>query len=240
MIVAASVVVAGHQAARAQTGGCPDGGVSGATVDIASPRSGDEVRGVVTVRGKVSAPLTVSRVELLVGRQLVDSKVFAAVPSAEFTLTWDATHASVGRTTLRVVACGQGLGGLLVQGSSTVSVDVAAPQAPPQSTVPPSIPSAPTSSSTTTTTRPSSTTTSSSVPSSSTTSTSIAPPGVTTTQTLSRPTAEVLAAPSGRLLPGRSETNHRPKPLWVGVVLGVCGAGGLVLAKVLRRRPGAS
>jgi hypothetical protein len=194
------------------------------------------VRGVVTVRGKVSAPLTVARVELLVGRSLADSRSFTAATTADFALTWDATRASLGQTSLRVVACGQGVGGLLVQGSSTVSVEVAGGLPSTQVSVPPS---------TTTTVRATSTSSSSSVPSSSTsstatTSTTTTLPGVTTTQGPPGRVPEELAGPQGRLLPLPAEKHrHRPRPLWVGAVMGLAGLGGLALSRVLRVRASA-
>lgn len=110
------------------SGTCPSPGVGDASVDVDSPRPGTQVRGVVFVRGKISALLTVSRVELLVGRSMVDSRTFPATSSTDFSLTWDATRAAPGPATLKVVACGQGVGGVLVEGSTTVNVEVAAPQ----------------------------------------------------------------------------------------------------------------
>ncbi|HUR23980.1 MAG TPA: Ig-like domain-containing protein [Acidimicrobiales bacterium] len=113
-------------AAAQPSGTCPTPGVGEASVDVDSPRPGSQVQGVVVARGKVSAPRTVSRVELLIGRSLVDSRTFPATSSTEFSLTWDASRAAAGPATLKVVACGQGVGGLLVEGSTTVNVEVSA------------------------------------------------------------------------------------------------------------------
>jgi hypothetical protein len=80
---------------------------------------------VVAVYGRVSAPLAVSRVKLQVGGSTVDSQSFPDGSSADFNLSWDATRVPDGtQATLQVVACGQGIGGALVQGSSTVAVEV--------------------------------------------------------------------------------------------------------------------
>lgn len=221
-----------------QSGSCPSPGVGDASVDVDSPRPGTEVRGVVVVRGKVSALLTVSRVELLVGRSMVDSHSFPVTSSTDFSLTWDASKAAPGPATLKVVACGQGVGGVLVEGSTTVNVVVAAP-------LPSTTRAAPAPS----TTVGASTTSSSPPASSSTTSTSIA--GTTTTSTtvaagVAPPTSQGLVAAGapigvpGRILPAAAEGSEpRPRRLWVGLVVGLFGVAGLVFAQVLRiRRPG--
>jgi hypothetical protein len=129
MLASAAVSVAfPPSAARAQSG-CPGAAVTAASVDLLDPRPGDQVKGVVTVHGRVSAPLAVSRVQLQVGRTIVDSRGFQNVADTEFGLSWDATHFPPGRVTLRVVACGQATGGVLVEGSSTVAVEVVAAEA---------------------------------------------------------------------------------------------------------------
>ena len=112
---------------------------------------------------------------------------------------------------LRVAAWGLGAGGLLVQGFSTVAVEVAGPLSSPQVSLPPA---------SSTTTRGLSTTTPSSVPSS-----------------ITRNVAE----PPGRLLPlPADESEHRSRPLWVGAVVGLSGLAGLLLSRALRGRAGAT
>lgn len=222
------------------TGSCPASGVGEASIDVDAPRPGAQVSGVVAVRGTISALLTVSRVELLVGRSMVDSRTFPATSSTGFGLSWDATKAPPGPTTLKIVACGQGVGGVLVSGSATVNVEVAAPA-----------PSTTRADVTTTTivagTTSTSTAVSSSTTSSSTTSTTAR--STTTTVAGAPPTAPpeqgLVAAGAqpglpGRLLPAAAgEGDPKPHRLWVGAVVGIFGVGGLAFAQALRlRRPG--
>jgi hypothetical protein len=233
---AGAVMTLSTQHAGAQSG-CPGVGVSAASVDVVSPRPGEQVRGVVVVRGRVSAPLAVSRVELQVGRSIVDAQSFRETPSADFSLSWDATRAPAGQASLRVVACGQGIGGVLVQGSSTVAVDVVAVPAPTQAATSTSV-------GTPTTVSPSTTTSSlSPSTSTSTTRTSTTLPATTTTQALPDLLTEGRAVgPAGRLLPGEVAASEggRSYPIWVGAVVGLSGLAGLALSRVLtgRRRPG--
>lgn len=218
--------------------GCPGAGVSAASVDVVSPRPGEQVRGVVVVRGRVSAPLAVSRVELQVGRSIVDAQSFRETPSADFSLSWDATRAPAGQASLRVMACGQGIGGVLVQGSTTVAVEVLAVPAPTQGA---------TSTSVGTPTTVSPTTTSSLSPSTSTstTRTSTTLPATTTTQPLpDLLTEERAVGPAGRLLPGEAAASEgrRSYPVWVGAVVGLSGLAGLVVSRAIsgRRQRGGS
>lgn len=220
--------------------GCPGVGVSAVTVDVVSPRPGQRVQGVVVVSGKVSAPLAVSRVELQVGRSIVDAQSFPAAPAADFSLSWNASSAPAGQASLRVVACGQGLGGVLVQGSATVVVEVAAASSStaPSTSIPISSTSSTVRGTTTTTVSPSSTTSTSSARTSTTfsrtTTTTLADPGLVT--------AGRLVGPAGRLLPGEAATSRRrAHPIWVGAVVGLSGVGGLVASQALtvrRRRAG--
>ncbi|HEX2047758.1 MAG TPA: Ig-like domain-containing protein [Acidimicrobiales bacterium] len=228
--------------AHAQAGRCPSTGVSAASVDVTSPRPGEQVRGVVAVRGRVSAVLTVSRVELLVGRSMVDSQTFSATSNADFDLAWDATRAAPGQASIRVVACGQGVGGVLVHGSETVTVEVAGPLPPTTPAPPPPPGTSTTIRGATTSSTPGST--SSSTSSSSTTSTtgptttSTTLPGVETTQPPSDLAAQA-AGPPARLLPARAEEGERrSRPLWVGLVVGISGLAGLVLSRTLPGRLG--
>ena len=237
---AGAVMTLSVQHAGAQSG-CPGVGVSAASVDVVSPRPGEQVRGVVAVSGRVSAPLAVSRVELQVGRSVVDSQSFQDAPSADFSLRWDATRAAAGPASLRVVACGQGIGGVLVQGSSTVAVEVVAVPAPTQANPSTSFP--------TSTTVTAATTTSSSLPSSSSTSTTRTSTTLrATTTTQAEPelvSAGRAVGPAGRLLPGEPETSEdgSSRPVWVGAVVGLSGLAGLVVSRALtgrRRRAGNS
>lgn len=232
LILALPLPPAGAQ----QSGNCPSSGVGDASVDVDSPRPGAQVRGVVFVRGKISALPTVSRVELLVGRSMVDSRTFPATSSTDFSLTWDASRASPGPATLKVVACGQGVGGVLVEGSTTVNVEVAAPlppttraQAAPSTTMGAIATSSSTPASSSTTTSTSSTTTSTTVAA-----------GVTPPPSPGLIAAGAPAGVPGRLLPAAAEVSEpRPPRLWVGLVVGLAGAAGLAFAQVLRiRRPG--
>ena len=188
------------------------------------------------VRGRVSAPLTVSRVELLVGRSLVDSQTFPATSNTEFSLSWDATRAAPGQTTLRVVACGQGVGGVLVQGSETVTVQVAgAPPSPTTTTTRPPPASSTTIAPTTTSSTPGSTSSSTTSTTGRTTTTTTFP-AVGTTEPPSDLAAQA-AGPAGRLLPARAQEGEpTSRPLWVGLVVGVSGVAGLVLSRTLPAR----
>lgn len=237
--VCAGLILGPPLPAGAQQGGsCPSPGVGDASVDIDSPRPGTQVRGAVVVRGKISALLTVSRVELLVGRSMVDSRTFPATSSTEFSLTWDAGKAPPGPATLKVVACGQGVGGVLVEGSSTVNVEVAAPQ--PTTTRAAPAPSTTIGASTTSSSTPaSSSTTSTSTTSTTTTSTTVAA-GATPPASPGLVAAGAPLGVPGRLLPAAAEASEpRPRRLWVGLVVGLFGVAGLVFAQVLRvRRPG--
>lgn len=232
LVIAAGVVALFASPASTQSG-CPGVGVSAVTVDVFSPRPGQRVQGVVTVTGRVSASLAVSRVELQVGRSIVDSQSFPAAPSAEFSLTWNASSAPAGEASLRVVACGQGLGGVLVQGSSTVAVVVGAAS----STTGPSTSIAIASS---TTVRGTTTTTVSPSTSSSTSSTRTSTTVARTTTTLADPglvTAGRVVGPAGRLLPGEAAARRRHShPIWVGVVVGLSGLGGLLASRALTLR----
>lgn len=238
--VCAGLILGPPLPAGAQQGGsCPSPGVGDASVDIDSPRPGSQVGGAVVVRGKISALLTVSRVELLVGRSMVDSRTFPATSSTEFSLTWDAGKAPPGPATLKVVACGQGVGGVLVEGSSTVNVEVAAPQ--PTTTRAAPAPSVTIGASTTSSssTPASSSTTSTSTTSTTTTSTTVVA-GATPPPSPGLVAAGAPLGVPGRLLPAAAEASEpRPRRLWVGLVVGLFGVAGLVFAQVLRiRRPG--
>lgn len=121
----AALVVVVAAPAPAQTGACPDTGVSAAMVDVNSPLPGEKVSGVVTVRGRVSAARTVSRVELRVGPSVIDAQDFPAGSAAGFNLRWDVSDALPGRTTVRIVACGRGAREEVVHGSAGLTVEVA-------------------------------------------------------------------------------------------------------------------
>lgn len=124
---ACAVLVLVALPARAQTAACPERGVGAVSVSIDSPRPGEQVAGMVTVTGRVETPLTVSRVELVAGPSTVDAQSFTARSAATFRLSWDSTGTPTERTTLRVVACGNGAEPQPVRGSSAVVVEVVNP-----------------------------------------------------------------------------------------------------------------
>lgn len=112
--------------AGAQVDTCPAPGPDAGRVSLTEPAAGSPVSGRVTVRGSVSSPVDVARVELFVGDARKDFAVFdPPTRSGTFVLTWDATGAPAGPVTLRVVACGGGRGPApLARAVGSVAVDV--------------------------------------------------------------------------------------------------------------------
>jgi len=126
LAVAGSILVPGL--ARAQPATCPAPGEEAATVVLDAPEPGVDVGGRVQVSGRAESPTALFQVELFVGDSRKDF-VFVDPPAltADFTLTWDATAATGGPATLRVVACGGSAEvGRLIRGTAAVDVQVVA------------------------------------------------------------------------------------------------------------------
>ena len=118
--------------AGAQPNTCPAPGPDAVRVALTEPPAGAAVAGRVTVRGSVSSPVEVARVELFVGDARRDFAVFEpAAREGTFLLTWDSAGQATGPATLRVVACGGGQGPVpLVRGVASVAVVVQPGPAP--------------------------------------------------------------------------------------------------------------
>ena len=134
LILAAAVIAAslallsggGALPAGAQQDTCPAPGPDAVRVTLTEPSAGAAVSRPVTVRGSVSSPVEVARVELFVGDARKDFAVFEP-PAREgtFLLTWDSGTPATRLATLRVVACGGGQGPVpLVRGAASVAVAV--------------------------------------------------------------------------------------------------------------------
>ncbi len=245
LVVGALVaVVAGFPApAAAQLGSCgTDGIVASADVRVTSPGPGAVVSGpTVSVTGTASVPLVgqLTRVDVNLGGQR-RSQSFEPSSSVNFDIDVDISDLPPGTTSLTVVACGP-----LARGTRQMTVTVAPARttttevrtsttvAAPGGTQPSTTTAAPNTtaapSQTPTTLAGSSTTTVATTTSSAPTST----PVPTTTGSSRRGTAVVL----GEEAADRSERS----PLWVGLVVGLSGAVGLLLsAATWRRRSRAS
>lgn len=103
---------------------CPTAGPDAGTVNIDEPTPGATFAGQVTVRGRASAPIGLTRVELFAGEALKDFQVFEpGVTNLQFFLRFDVAGVPSDTPTLSVVACG-GAPGNAVRGIASIDVRV--------------------------------------------------------------------------------------------------------------------
>lgn len=246
--------VTGAAPARAQSGtGCPTQFLPLlATVELTQPEAGATVSGRVTVAGEATGPL-LNHVELVVRGEVVASRALEGDGEVKsFALTWDASSAPTGITTLQVVACGDD-GAIipkLVGGKATREVRVQAP-APTTTSAPsttvarrapaaPAAPGGPTSTAAAPGVGASADSTTTSVAATSTTAGEAADDAeVTVPAERGEPSeSEILAGPARpgalTLTEGSDDSGPGP-PLWVGIVVGISGTIGLLLSALFRR-----
>lgn len=241
------LAASGAGPAAAQDSRCPAEGINLASIEVTEPAANATVRGPVRVAGRAMALLPLTRVELIVGGQLVDSRTFPPTEGArDFELTWAAAGATPGRVTMRIVACNGGLG-VLARGERSFDVQLAAAATSTTSatatTVAPTPTTAKGSPSTTTAaggqaTTPTAAGSTSVVPAAGQVSDTL-PITVPITPTTVRRLADGLqigpTQPRPLTLTEGGSEGGPGRPIWVGLVVGVSGMLGLVLSAIFRR-----
>ena len=242
LVVAAVWLTPALASAQSGDAGCGGGGGLGtAQVTIEQPAADTVISGKgVVVAGSARSSLgQLSRVEMtLAGVTKVQS--FSPSGSVDFYATFDVSNVPTGPTTLHVVACGgSSLTGSLARGDAEMRLRVQAPPATPTTAARPTTtglaqPVAAEAGGTTTTMAV--TTTSQAAASSTSTTMTSTPAAPERPVTAKTAPARPRAGEAPLVLRDAPDDGSSRPPLWVGAVVGVSGALGLLFSAVSSRR----